>query len=54
MIREHNLRYSTAVRAIGLTIVLAVGCVRDAAPAECPTTAPGDLVVTEFRGPQTP
>jgi hypothetical protein len=42
------------VRAIGLTIVLAVGCVRDAAPAECPTIAPGDLVVTEFRGPQTP
>jgi hypothetical protein len=52
---EHNLRYSSAVRVIvGLTVVVAVGCTRDAAPAECPTIDPGDLVVTEFRGPQNP
>lgn len=52
---EHNLRYSSCVRVIvGLTVVVAVGCTRDAAPAECPAVAPGDLVVTEFRGPQNP
>jgi hypothetical protein len=54
MISEHNLRYSSAVRVLGLTVVLAVGCVRDAAPAECPSIAEGDLVLTEFRGPQSP
>jgi hypothetical protein len=41
------------VRVIGLTVVL-VGCVRDPAPAECPAVGVGDLVVTEFRGPQSP
>jgi hypothetical protein len=54
MTYEHILRYSSAVRVIGLTVVLAVGCTRDAAPAECPTVDVGDLVVTEFRGPQSP
>jgi hypothetical protein len=54
MTYEHILRYSTEVRVIGLTVVLAVGCTRDAAPAECPALAPGDLVVTEVRGPQNP
>jgi hypothetical protein len=39
---------------IGLTVVLAVGCVRDAAPAECPTLASGELVLTEFAGPKDP
>lgn len=38
---------------IGL-IALAVGCARDPLPAECPDLAAGDLVVTEFRGPQNP
>lgn len=33
---------------------MAAGCTRDPAPAECPDVAVGDLVVTEFRGPQTP
>ena len=54
MISEHNLRYSTEVRGIGLTVVAAVGCVRDSAPAECPTIEAGDLVVTELRGPKEP
>jgi hypothetical protein len=48
------LRYSNAVRVIGLTVVLCVGCVRDPAAAECPTVSAGDLVVTELRGPQNP
>jgi hypothetical protein len=48
------LRYSSAVRVIGLTVVLCAGCIRDPAPAECPTLNTGDLVVTEFRGPQNP
>lgn len=37
-----------------LTVVVAVGCTRDAAPAECPDIGVGALVVTEFRGPQSP
>lgn len=37
---------------IGLTVVVAVGCTRDPAPAECPSVVPGDLVLTEFRGRQ--
>jgi hypothetical protein len=41
------------VRAIGL-LALAVGCVRDPVAAECPDLAPGELVVTELRGPQDP
>lgn len=40
------------MRVIGLTVALAVGCVRDPAPAECPDVAVGDLVLTEFRGKQ--
>lgn len=51
---EHILRYSSQVRVIGLTVVLAVGCVRDPAPAECPSVDKGDLVITEFRGEQSP
>jgi hypothetical protein len=51
---EHDLRYSSQVRVIGLTVVLVVGCVRDPAPAECPPAGVGDLVITEFRGPQNP
>jgi len=51
---EHILRYSSQVRVIGLTVVLAVGCVREPAPAECPPIDPGDLVLTEFRGKQSP
>ena len=42
------------MRVIGLTVVLAVGCVRDPAEALCPSVQPGDLVLTEFRGAQTP
>jgi hypothetical protein len=42
------------VRVIGLTVALAVGCMRDSAPAECPSVGVGDLVITEFRGPQSP
>ena len=38
---------------IGFTVALATGCVRDSAPAECPDVGVGDLVITEFRGPQT-
>jgi hypothetical protein len=56
MTYEHILRYSSAVRVIvGLTVItsmgMAVGCTRDAAPAECPTLGAGELVLTEFRGP---
>ncbi len=51
---EHNLRYSRQVRVIGLTVILVVGCVRDPAPIECPTVSEGDLVITEFRGDQSP
>jgi hypothetical protein len=41
------------VRVIGISAaVLAVGCVRDPVPAECPTIGVGELIVTEFRGPQ--
>jgi hypothetical protein len=54
MTGEHILRYSSQVRVIGLTVIVAVGCTRDPAPAECPAIAPGDLVLTEFRGEQTP
>jgi len=39
---------------IGLTVVLAVGCVRDAAPAECPPITTGELVLTEFAAPKEP
>ncbi|HEY5927660.1 MAG TPA: hypothetical protein VIV11_38510 [Kofleriaceae bacterium] len=43
------------MRVIGLiTVVLAVGCVRDPAEALCPSVQPGNLVLTEFRGPQSP
>lgn len=42
------------MRLYGLTVVLAVGCVRDPAPAECPDVTVGDLVITEFRGGQNP
>lgn len=41
------------MRGIGLTVLLAVGCTRDPAPAECPAVTPGNLVITEFRGPQS-
>jgi hypothetical protein len=40
------------VRVLAVLIALA-GCARDPAPAECPSVAPGDLVVTEIRGPQS-
>ena len=48
--------YSSPVRVLRITIVaaFAVGCTRDPAPALCPEIATGELVVTEFRGPQTP
>lgn len=42
------------MRLLGLFVALAVGCVRDPAPAECPAIGVGDLVVTEVRGPQKP
>ena len=38
---------------IAVACVLAPGCVRDAADAQCPALAKGDLVVTEIGGPQT-
>lgn len=37
-----------------IAIALAVGCTREPMPAECPDLAPGELVVTEIRGPQNP
>ncbi|HEY5951061.1 MAG TPA: hypothetical protein VIV40_36470 [Kofleriaceae bacterium] len=42
------------MRVTALTVVLAVGCTRDPAPAECPPIDAGDLVLTEFRGEQNP
>jgi hypothetical protein len=43
-----------AARLAGFAIaaVLATGCSRDALTAECPALAPGELVVSELRGPQ--
>lgn len=35
-----------------LAVLALAACARDPAPAECPDVAPGDLVVTEIRGPQ--
>jgi len=48
--------YSNPVRVLGVTVAaaFAAGCTRDAAEALCPDIAPGELVVTEFRGPQSP
>jgi hypothetical protein len=34
--------------------VAMAGCARDPGPALCPDVAPGELVITEFRGPQDP
>jgi hypothetical protein len=43
------------VRAAGLLVVLAsAACVRAPAEAVCPELAPGEMVVTEIRGPQMP
>jgi hypothetical protein len=39
------------VRALAFLALAA--CARDPAAAECPDVAPGDLVVTEIRGPQS-
>ena len=42
---------------IGFSIAaaaLAAGCARDPVENQCPDVSPGDLVVTEFRGPQSP
>ena len=39
------------VRVLALFVLAA--CARDPAAAECPELAPGDLVVTEIRGPQS-
>lgn len=36
-----------------LAVLALAACARDPAPAECPDVAPGDLVVTEIRGPQS-
>lgn len=51
------LRYSRAVRVIGICVAavgLTAGCARDPLEAKCPNVAVGDLVVTEFRGQQSP
>lgn len=48
-----HLRYDSAVRASVLALIVATGCVRDPASAECPDVGVGDLVVTEIAGPQT-
>ncbi|NVB84863.1 MAG: lamin tail domain-containing protein [Kofleriaceae bacterium] len=45
---------SSVVVAGAFAVATAAGCTRDPAPAECPDVAVGDLVVTEFRGPQSP
>jgi hypothetical protein len=42
------------VRVLGLLVLSAVGCVREPLPAGCPDVDVGDLVLTEFRGPQSP
>src|SRR2546422_10093592 len=34
-------------------MMVATGCVRDPAPAECPDVGVGELVLTELRGPQS-
>jgi len=46
------LRYHRGVRAAALIVVLAPACVRAPAEAVCPDLAPGELVLTELRGPQ--
>ncbi|MGN6111037.1 MAG: hypothetical protein ACTHU0_38420 [Kofleriaceae bacterium] len=42
----------TAVATLGAAG--ATGCTRDAEEAVCPDVAPGELVITELRGPQRP
>lgn len=42
------------MRALVFFVVILVGCARDPAMALCPELAAGELVVTEFRGPQSP
>ncbi len=53
------MRYDSGLRGSILSLSILIGgclagCVRDPETAECPELAPGDLVVTEIRGPQTP
>ena len=46
-----------AVRVIGISVAavgLTAGCVRDPLEQKCPTVGVGDIVVTEFRGQQSP
>ncbi|HEU0035646.1 MAG TPA: hypothetical protein VFQ53_33775 [Kofleriaceae bacterium] len=42
------------MRVAAVVLILAAGCARDPVTAECPDIGPGDLVVTEIRGPQDP
>jgi hypothetical protein len=48
--------YDTSVRVVGLLAIisLAAACARDTEEVLCPELAPGDLIITEVRGPQTP
>lgn len=53
------MSYDTGVRAgylamITLTGSLAAACTREPEESLCPDIAPGDLIVTEVRGPQMP
>jgi hypothetical protein len=52
------LRYIRVVRVAGLLaatvfVTATTGCTRDPV-GECPAIAPGDLLITEFRGEQSP
>ena len=53
LIWAHSCVIVAGVRGIGLTVLLAVGCTRAQAPEECPPLGAGELVITEFRGPQS-
>jgi hypothetical protein len=57
MTRRAYLRYSRGVRLIGISVAtaaLAAGCARDPVEQRCPAVGEDDLVVTEFRGQQSP
>lgn len=41
------------MRLLGILVIAAFGCTRDPIEAQCPDVSPGDLVVTEIRGPQS-
>ena len=50
---EHCARLCIRAAATVMALAAAVGCAREPEEFICPEVAPGDLVVTELRGPQS-